>query len=455
MDNLIDTPSFEKRLQDLRAALELSDLAAALALLESFQAPDQAELLDELPANEQVKLLPKMQPEDSADILAEMNEMRAAELVNALPSAAALRIIGEMEPDEAADLLGEMEPGQAAAFLNNLGIEDAEEIRPLLLHAEDSAGGLMTTEFLALRRRTTAVDALNSVRSWQPKSDTLSDLFVIDRDGRLCGVVSLRQLVIAEPAALVGDLMDPEPVWVAVGTDQENAARLMTRYSLLALPVINGEHRLIGVITIDDVMDVLEDEATEDIQRLGGAQPLERPYLDTSTFGIARKRIGWLLLLFLTESLTGSVLRLFESELQAVVALSFFIPLLIGTGGNAGSQTTSTIIRALAVGDVRQRDALAAFWHELRIGVMLATVMATIAYGRALLWGTSPALAVAVAISILAIVIWANCLGALLPLGAAALKIDPTVVSGPAMSTLVDATGLFIYFTVARLIIGL
>jgi len=166
-------------------------------------------------------------------------------------------------------------------------------------------------------------------------------------------------LVIADSAALVGDLMDPEPVWVAAGTDQEMTARLMIRYSLLALPVVNPEHKLIGVITIDDVVDVLEDEATEDIQRLGGAQPLERPYLDTSIFDIARKRIGWLLLLFLTESLTGSVLRLFENELQAVVALSFFIPLLIGTGGNAGSQTTSTIIRALAVGDVRQRDALA------------------------------------------------------------------------------------------------
>ena len=161
------------------------------------------------------------------------------------------------------------------------------------------------------------------------------------------------------------------------------------------------------------------------------------------------------MLLFVTESLTGSVLRFFEGELQAVVALSFFIPLLIGTGGNAGSQTTSTIIRALAVGDVRKRDALAAFWHELRVGILLAAVLAAIAYGRALLWGTTPDLALAVSLSILTIVIWANSLGALLPMGAAALKIDPTVVSGPAMSTLVDATGLFIYFTIARLIIGL
>jgi len=359
MDQLENATSFETRLQALRAALESGNLTDALTLLEHIQAPDQAELLDELPVDEQIKLLPEMQPEDSADILAEMDEARAAELVNELPSGAAVRIIGKMEPDEAADLLGEMEPDQAAVFLKKLADADAEDIRPLLLHADDSAGGLMTTEFLALRRRTSVADALASVRAWQPKSDTLSDLFVIDGDGRLCGVVSLRQLVIADSAALVGDLMDPEPVWVAAGTDQEMTARLMIRYSLLALPVVNPEHKLIGVITIDDVVDVLEDEATEDIQRLGGAQPLERPYLDTSIFDIARKRIGWLLLLFLTESLTGSVLRLFENELQAVVALSFFIPLLIGTGGNAGSQTTSTIIRALAVGDVRQRDALA------------------------------------------------------------------------------------------------
>lgn len=445
--------AFDERLLQLRTALEANDLAAALALLETFQAPDQAELLDELAAGDQMLLLPEMEPEASADILEEMDDDRAAELVAAMPTATAVRIIEEMEPDEAADLLGDLEPAQAQAVLAKL--EDADEIRPLLLHADDSAGGLMTSEFLALRRRTSAADALAAVRAWQPKTDTLSDLFVIDQNGRLCGVVSLRQLIIAEPTDPVIDIMDPEPVWVTVGTDQETCAQLMARYSLLALPVVTSAHNLVGVITIDDVVDVLEAEATEDIQRLGGAEPLERPYLDTPVLGIARKRIGWLLLLFVTESLTGSVLRLFESELQAVVALSFFIPLLIGTGGNAGSQTTSTIIRALAVGDVRKRDALAAFWHELRIGLVLAAVMAGIAYGRALLWGTSPALALAVALSILAIVVWANCLGALLPLAAAALKIDPTVVSGPAMSTLVDATGLFIYFTVARLVIGL
>ncbi|MCA9978274.1 MAG: magnesium transporter [Anaerolineales bacterium] len=445
--------TLDEQLAQLRAALEAHNLPQALAILEALQPPDQAELLDELEAAEQVILLPELLPEASADILEEMDDDRAAELVAALPTDAAIRIVEAMEPDEVADLLGDMEPEQAQVVLD--GLEDAREIRPLLLHADDSAGGLMTSEFLALRRRTSVNDAIQAVRDWQPKTDTLSDLFVVDADEHLCGVISLRQLIIAAPAALVADLMDPEPVSVTVGSDQETCAQLMSRYSLLALPVVDVNNRLVGIITIDDVVDVLQEEATEDIQRLGGAEPLQRPYLDTSVLGIARKRVGWLLLLFLTESLTGSVLRFFETELQAVVALSFFIPLLIGTGGNAGSQTTSTIIRALAVGDVRKRDALAAFWHELRVGIMLALVIGTIAYGRALLWGTTPDLALAVAVSILAIVVWANSLGALLPLGAAALKIDPTVVSGPAMSTLVDATGLFIYFTVARLIIGL
>jgi magnesium transporter len=249
--------------------------------------------------------------------------------------------------------------------------------------------------------------------------------------------------------------MDPEVISVPAGTDQEEVARIMSHYDLLALPVINGNRKLLGVITIDDVVDVLEDEATEDIQRFGGAEPLTEPYLRTRIFSIARKRIGWLLLLFVTESLTGTVLRHFETELQTVVALAFFVPLLIGTGGNAGSQTTSTIIRAIALGEVEIRDALRALWHEFSVGLALGLGMSVVAYLRALAWGSSQGLALTVSVSILVIVIWANTLGALLPLLAARLKIDPTVVSGPVMSTLVDATGLFIYFTIAGLVIGL
>jgi magnesium transporter len=437
----------------LRAALERDDLAGAVAIIASLRPPDRADLFAELDDEAQVALLPELRPADSADILEKLDDEAAAELVAALPTEAVIRIVDEMEPDEAADLLGDIHPQQAEVVL--AGLEDPEEVRPLLLHSDDSAGGLMTSEFLALRRRMTAGDALRAIHDWKPEAKEIYYLFVVDGVSRLCGVVSLRQLIVAEPDTPLFTIMDPEVISVQAGTDQEECARLMSRYDLLALPVVDADGKLMGVITIDDLVDVLVDEATEDFQRLGGAQPLERPYLDTGILTVVRKRVGWLLLLFVTETLTGSVLRHFENELQAVVALSFFVPLLIGTGGNAGSQTTSTIIRALAVGEIDLGDALRALWHELRAGLLLGLTMATIAYGRALTWGSSQALAATVALAIFTIVVWANGLGSILPLLAARLRIDPAVVSGPVMSTLVDATGLFIYFTIARLILGL
>jgi magnesium transporter len=437
----------------LRAALERNDLAGAAAIIEALHPADQADLFTELNDAAQAVLLPRLNLADMADILEEMHDEEVAELVASLSTQALIPIVEQMEPDEAADLLGDIPPEQAARVLE--GLEDPEEVRPLLLHSDDSAGGLMTSEFLALRRRTPAAEAIQAIRDWHPEDESVYYLFVVDRLQRLSGVVSLRQLIIAEPAAPILDIMSTDVISVPVGTDQEECARLMNRYDLLALPVVDDDNVLLGIITVDDVMEVLEEEATEDIQRLGGAEPLDRPYLDTNVFTIARKRIGWLLLLFLTATLTGSVMRLFEAELKEVIALAIFIPLLIGTGGNAGSQTTATIIRALATGDVSLKDALQVWWHEARVGLLLGMGMALIAFLRAITWESNPALASTVALSILGIVLWATATGALLPLLAARIRIDPTVVSGPAMSTLVDATGLFIYFSVARLVLNL
>lgn len=440
-------------LDRVQKALERDDLNSAIQILETLRAPDQAEVFNELDDADKIVLLPQLNPSTSADILEDLEDEEAAELVSALPSNDAILIVSEMEPDEAADLLGDMDSAQAETIL--AGLENPEEVRPLLLHLDDSAGGLMTSEFLALRRRMTAGEAIEAIRQWQPETEAAYHLFVVDGQEKLVGVVSMRQLIVANPRSLLADFMETQVISVPAGTDQEECARIMKRYDLLALPVVNGENRLLGVITIDDVIDVMEEEATEDIQRLGGAQPLDQPYLSTRITAVTRKRIGWLLLLFVTESLTGTVLRYFEGELQSVVALAFFVPLLIGTGGNAGSQTTSTIIRALAVGDIDLEDALRSLWHEIRVGLLLGIGMAVIAYLRALTWGSSAGLALTVSLAIFTIVLWANGLGAMLPILAARLGIDPTVVSGPVMSTLVDATGLFIYFTVARVIMGL
>jgi magnesium transporter len=449
----METPVLDDVLVKLRDALERDDLDSATAIIEELRPPDQADLFTELDDEDQVALLPRLNPADLADILEEMDDEEAAELVAALPTRTIIRIVDEMEPDEAADLLGDIRPEQAQEVL--AGLEDAEEVRPLLIHPDDSAGGLMTSEFLALRRRMKAGEAIEAIRAWKPEAETIYYLFVVDRFGRLVGVVNLRQLIVAEPDTLIGDIMSTEIISVPAGTDQEECARLMTRYDLLALPVVDTRRVLLGVITIDDVVDVLEEEATEDIQRLGGAEPLRRSYLDTNIFTVARKRVGWLLLLFFTATLTGSVMLLFQDELQAVVALAIFVPLLIGTGGNVGSQTTATIIRALATGDLEPADAFRVWWHEIRVGLALGLAMAFVAYLRAVTWEPNPELALTVAASILGIVLWAAGVGSLLPLLAARLGIDPTVVSGPVMSTLVDATGLLIYFTVARIILSL
>jgi len=441
----------DETLERVRSHLEQNDRAAAIALIEALRPPDQADVFEELPLGQQQLLLPRLDIEDAADILEELEDEDAAQLASLLDANTLAPILDEMASDEAADLLGDLRPEQVSRALAKMA--DADEVEPLLLFEDETAGGLMTSSFLALRQSMTIGAALASVRQWVPEHEASHHLFIVDGADRLRGVVSLLALLKAPVAAPLGDVMQTDVISIEAGADQEECARLMSHYDIMTLPVADSEGVLLGVITVDDLVDVLEDEATEDIQRLGGAQPLERRYLDTSVWQVARKRIGWLLLLVLTGTLTATVMRKFEPILTAQVALAFFVPLVIGTGGNAGSQTTATIIRALAVGDVDWRDVLKVFWHESRVSLFLGATMAVVGFIRALTWGTSIPIALAVSSGLLAIVIWANVVGSLLPLLAARLKIDPTVISGPLMSTLVDATGLFIYLSLATAIL--
>lgn len=445
----------ETVLAEVRRSLESGRLDEAVRVLSEQRPADLVEVFEELHDDQQVELLPRMEVEDSADVLEYLDDPEAAELAGELSDADLARIVDEMEPDEAADLLGDLDPGRSQAILARLN--DPDEVSPLLLYHDQTAGGLMTSDVLALRRRMTVQDALEAVRSEapSPSAETLYHLYVVDRDNHLVGVTCLYDLLRSAPAAQVAEMMSTDVISVQAQTDQEEVARLMTRYSLLSMPVVTADGLLLGIVTYDDVMDVIEREATEDIQKLGATQPLGRNYLDTPVLTVTRKRIGWLLLLFLTESLTGSVLRHFEGELAVMVSLSFFIPLLIGTGGNAGSQTTSTIIRSLALGEIDLRDGMVVLWHELRVGLLLGLVMGLVGFGRALLWRTPYSVAEAVAVALLAIVVWANVVGSVLPLLASKLRVDPAIVSGPFMSTLVDATGLLIYLQIAKMILGL
>jgi magnesium transporter len=261
-------------------------------------------------------------------------------------------------------------------------------------------------------------------------------------------------MLTSAPDTTIASVLEPAVISVTADTDQEEVARAVAQYDFFAIPVTDSAGKFLGIITHDDVIDILEEEFTEDVQRFGGSEPLENTYFSTSILRMVRKRVGWLLLLFLTATLTGTVMRLYEGQLEATVALSFFIPLLIGTGGNAGSQMTATMIRALATGEVHFEDVWLVLGRELLTGLVLGLAMGAIGIVRALTWQTSMGVALTVAASLCVLVIWANVMGMLLPIIASRLKIDPTVISGPVMSTLVDATGLLIYFSLAGLIIG-
>jgi magnesium transporter len=289
-----------------------------------------------------------------------------------------------------------------------------------------------------------------------PETEIPYYLYVVDREKRLIGVVGLRDLVIADPKSIMESIMNRDVIYVASGTDQEEVARIMSRYDLTALPVVGEGCHLLGVITHDDIVDVLETETTEDILHLGAIESgglVDKPYWSQRTIDVVRSRFFWLLILFVAETFTGTVLRHFEGELHTVVALSFFVPLLIGTGGNAGSQTVATVIRALALREIKPRDALKVWFREAKTGIFLGVLIGLVAFGRALLWRVEWQLALTVGITVTTIVIWANTVASVVPIFASRLGIDPTILSGPLMTTLIDGTGLMIYFSLAAFIL--
>ncbi len=302
-----------------------------------------------------------------------------------------------------------------------------------------------------------ADEALNALRRVAEEAETIYYTYVVEPDSRkLLGVLSLRNLVLSRPWTPVRDLMVQDVLRVRVDADQEEAARLLDQHHLIALPVVDEDDRLLGIITADDAADVLLEEAEEDIQRLGGSQPLEEPYLRASIAHLFRKRAPWLLFLFLGQAYTSSVLAAFEVTFSEMAVLVIFIPMLIGIGGNVGSQTVTTLVRAMGTGEVDLGDVFRVLKREIMVGTMLGVLMGAAAYVRAWTMGsTAVSVGPAVAMAALCIVIWAATVAALLPLALSKLRVDPAVVSAPFITTLVDGTGLFIYFTVARILLGL
>lgn len=439
----------------LRRLLASGDIAAVGERVCLLSVPELAELLLRLGPGELATVEPFLGPNRLADAVAQLDPSEAADLLLRFSRADAADILEEMDPDDSTDVVEELKPAEAESILAEMRPADAEEIRKLLTYPAHTAGGRMTPQFISISPDVTVAAAMRLIRTQAPRAETIYYVYVTDEAGRLLGVVSLRDLILADPTSRIEDVMRTQVLYAPAGADQEVAARLLVDHDLLAVPVVDEAERLLGVITADDVADVLEEEATEDIERLGGSQPLDAPYLRTSIFQVARRRIVWLLALFVAEAYTGTVLRHYEDTLAAVVSLSFFIPLLIGTGGNVGSQITTTLTRAMAVGDVRLRDVVAVLRKEIGVGVILAVVMGLATFGRAWMLGVEPHVQQVVAATAACVVIWSSAVAAVLPLALRRLGIDPAVVSAPLITTLVDGTGLIIYFTIADRVFGL
>jgi magnesium transporter len=420
-------------------------------------------------------------PEDLAELLNQLRLNEAAAIVSMLPLQRCIELCDQPTMRRRAAILEQLDPKRVAAILEGLsadertdviqkmGLHERHRILPkftpdvraeledLLQYPDHTAGGIMTTEFVRLEPKMTVADALKHIRSVAREKESIYACYVMEPEtDRLLGAVSLRDLVMAELDKPVVQVMRRKPVTVNVQDDQEKVAEKIGKYNLLAVPVVEEDGSVVGFVTVDDVIDVLIEEQTEDILRMAAVEPgaMDKPYFDNPIMRVVRKRIGWLLLLFVAGTLTSAVLHKFESELAAVVALAFFFPLLIGTGGNAGAQTVMTVIRSLALGEIGVRHAWRVVGREATTGMLLGLLVAPIALVQSLFWRAPLSLAITVAVTMFAICVWSTTVGSLVPILAQRFGVDPAVLSAPLITTLVDATGLIIYFTIAKLILG-
>jgi len=445
---------------DAVPTVELDELldGGDLELLDRWLAQaDVVEIADELsrlPRESRAVPFRLLARDRALEVFERLDPSLQQELLEGLRETNVRQLFEEMDPDDRARLTEEMPAKVARRLLAGLSANERQLTATLLGYAEDSAGRLMSPEVASLRAGMTVADALERLRRIGRSAETIYALPVTDDHRRLVGALGLRDLVLADPATLIGDLMDTDVFSARVDADQEVVARLVRDADLLALPIVDGEDRLVGIVTVDDAMEVLEEEETEDLARAGGAEPLGRPYMATSVLQIARSRVVWLLFLIVAATLTVNVLQLFEGTLDQVVALALFIPLVIGTGGNTGAQAATTVTRALAVGEVRFGDLGVVVLREARVGLLLGAMLGLLALGPAWLFAGKQ-IAIVVGLTLLAVCTLAAFVGSFLPLVARRVGVDPAVMSAPFITTLVDASGLVLYFLIARAVLGL
>ncbi len=452
---------FDAVMKTIMALLENKRYASIKDIFGTLKPADVAAMFDELgPENLSVlfRLLPK---EQAAETFVEMDEDAQELLIRSFSDSELKAVLDEMYVDDAVDLIEEMPANVVKRILKQADPETRKSINEILKYPEDSAGSIMTTEYVSLRPKMTIAEAIKRIRRIGVDKETINNCFVTDNSRMLLGQITIQDIILADEDELVGEIMDKNIIYAETGEDRELVAQSFSKYDLIVMPVVDEEKRLVGIVTFDDVMDVLEEEVTEDIEKMAAIVPVDRPYLKTGVFETFKSRIPWLLLLMISATFTGMIITSFEDALAAQMALSAFIPMLMDTGGNCGSQSSVTVIRGISLGEIEFADMPKVIWKELRVAAMCSLVLAAanfakiMLFDRLVLGNDSLTLTVAavVCMTLVFVVCVAKIVGCVLPMLAKKVGFDPAVMASPFITTIVDAISLLIYFQFAKLIL--
>jgi len=432
------------------------DISKLKILLSDMNTVDIAEIFEELDREKVIQLFRILPKAIASDVFAYMDTDQQQIIIEALTDTEIGEIMSKLFVDDAVDFIEEMPANVVNRVLKNVPAEKRKLINQILQYPDDSAGSIMTTEYVDLREDAAVSEAFDAIRSTGLNKETIYTCYVIRRDRLLVGVVSAKTLMLARPNDRIGDIMDTNPVFAQTTDDREAIAENFQKYNLLAMPVVDKEQRLVGIITVDDIVDVIVEESTEDIEKMNALAPSDEPYLKTGILRLARNRILWLLVLMLSATITGIIISSFEAGLAALPILMAFIPMLMDTSGNAGSQASTLIIRGMAVGEISPKDIIFVVWKEVRVGLLCGLALGLINFIRVFIMnGQNLLLCATVTLSLCCTILIAKTVGCILPIVAKQLKIDPAIMAAPMITTIVDAVSLIIYFSIAKAILGL
>lgn len=449
-------------IEEIKSLIENKKYSEVKNKIINLEEADIADILCELDTKDLIKIFRLIPKDTAADVFSYLPIENEQDIINSLSDKEAASIIDNMAADDATDLIEEMPSNVVKRLLSKTTKETRRDINLLLNYPEDSAGSIMTVEFIDLKEKNTVKQAIDKIRTQAKDMESIDSCFVLDSQRKLIGIVTLKDLILSDYNNLVGNIMTNYEANINTLTDQEEVAKQFQKYDVTSMPVVDSENRLVGIITIDDIVDIMQEETTEDIEKMAAITPTDKPYLKTPVFETWKKRIPWLLLLMVSATFTGGIINKFEASLAVFPVLTSFIPMLMDTGGNSGSQASVTIIRGIAINEIEAKNTLKIIFKELRIALMCGTTLAIANFIKIILIDNlilhnniSLTIALIISLTLIFTVLVAKIIGSTLPILAKKLKLDPAVMASPFITTIVDAISLLIYFKIATIILGI